>query len=73
MSDIFPSYANASLHEQCIYINENLTDYRRELFCKKKKDNMIIIAWTIDGKLFVKTTPDGTPMRIYSEEDLQDL
>ena len=76
VSDIFPSYANASLHEQRIYINENLTDYRRELFWKanqKKKDNMIISAWTIDGKLFVKTSPDGTPIRIYGEEDLEDL
>ena len=76
VSDIFPSYANASLQEQRIYINENLTDYRRELFWKanqKKKDNMIISAWTIDGKLFVKTLPDGAPIRIYGEEDLQDL
>lgn len=76
VSDIFPSYANASLQEQRIYINENLTDYRRELFWKanqKKKDNMIISAWTIDGKLFVKTSPDGAPIRIYGEEDLQDL
>ena len=76
VSDIFPSYANASLQEQRTYINENLTDYRRELFWKanqKKKDNMIISAWTIDGKLFVKTSPDGAPIRIYGEEDLQDL
>ena len=76
VSDIFPSYANASLQEQRIYINENLTEYRRNLWWKanqKKKNNMIISAWTIDGKLFVKTSPDGAPIRIYGEEDLEDL
>ncbi|XP_078355095.1 uncharacterized protein LOC144639688, partial [Oculina patagonica] len=76
VSDIFPDYRNASFQEQRIFINENLTDFRRELFWKankKKKDNMIISAWTIDGKLFVKTSPDGAPIRIYSEEDLEDL
>ena len=76
VSDIFPSYATASLQEQRIFINENLTDYRRKLFWKanqKKKDNMIISAWTIDGKIFVKTSPDGAPIRIHGEEDLEDL
>ena len=76
VSDIFPSYATASLQEQRIFINENLTDYRRKLFWKanqKKKDNMIISAWTIDGKLFVKTSPEGAPIRIHGEEDLEDL
>ncbi|XP_078383171.1 uncharacterized protein LOC144665747 [Oculina patagonica] len=76
VSDIFPDYRNASFQEQRIFINENLTDFRRELFWKankKKKDNMIISAWTIDGKLFVKTSPDGAPIRIYGEEDLEDL
>ena len=29
---------------------------------------MIISAWTIDGKLFVKTSPDGAPIRIYDED-----
>ena len=75
VTDIFSSNGNAS-PEQRIFINENLTDYRRELFWKankKKKDNMIISAWTIDGKLFVKTSPDGAPIRIYEEGDLENI
>ena len=34
VSDTFPSYANSSTQEQRIFINENLTDYRRKLFWK---------------------------------------
>ena len=39
-----------------IYINENLTSFRRELLKeanKKRKNNIISSAWTIDGKVFV--------------------
>ena len=31
-SDVFPSYSLASREDQRIFINENLTNYRRELF-----------------------------------------
>ena len=75
-SDVFPSYAFASREDQRIFINENLTNYQRELFWKAnkmKKDNMITSTWTMDGKIFVKTSPSGTPVRIYCEEDLDDL
>ena len=76
-SDIFPNHAFASREDQQrIFINENLTNYRRELFWKAnklKKDNMITSTWTMDGKIFVKTSPNGAPVRIYSEEDLDDL
>ena len=43
-SDVFPSYAFAYREDQRIFINENLTNYRRELFWKAnkmKRDNMI--------------------------------
>ena len=52
-SDVFPSYAFASREDQHIFINENLTNYRRELFWKAnkmKKDNMITSTWTMDEK-----------------------
>ena len=75
-SDVFPSYAFASREDQRIFINENLTNYRRELFWKAnkmKKDNMITSTRTMDGKIFVKTSLSGTPVRIYCVEDLDDL
>ena len=76
ISNVFPSYANATQEEQRIFINENLTDYRRELFLKAnnmKKDQIIISAWTMDGKLFMKTSPDGKPVRFYCERDSEEL
>ena len=75
-SDLFPSFAFASRDDQRISINENFTSHRREIFWKankKKKDNMITSTWKMDGKIFVKTSPNGAPVRIYCEEDLNDL
>jgi len=76
ISNVFPSYANATQEEQRIFINENLTDYRRELFLKAnnmKKNQIIISAWTMDGKLFMKTSPDGKPVRVYCDRDSEEL
>jgi len=30
-------------------------------------------VWTLDGKIFAKTSPDGFPIRIFSEEDFDNL
>ena len=75
-SDVFPSYVSVSREDERIFINENLTNYRKELFWKAnkmKKDNMITSTWTMDGKIFIKTSPNGAPVRIYCDEDLDDL
>ena len=59
-----------------IFINENLTSYRKDLLRKandKRRDGLIISAWSSDGKIFVKTSPEGVPVRIYAKEDLENL
>lgn len=38
-----------------------------------KKDGQLVSAWTIDGKVFVKTSPDGTPTRIFDDADFDEL
>ena len=56
-----------------VYINENLTRMRCELFAKvwrRKKSEKWHSAWTIDGKIFMKTSLTDQPVRIYSQEDL---
>ena len=79
LPDVFP---NASIATRVaagqgrIFINENLTTYRKDLLRKandKRKDGVVISAWLLDGKMFVKTSPSGTPIRIYEEEDLENL
>jgi len=59
-----------------IFINENLTTYRKDLLKRandKRKAGMVIIAWSLDGKVFVKTSPSGTPTKIYQKENLENL
>ena len=76
LADVFPSYANAAHSEDRIFVNESLTSFRRDHLGKAnalRKDGGIISVWTIDGKIFVQTSPDGTPVRIYCEDDLKQL
>ena len=76
VSSLFPGYATAAAAQGRIYINENLTEYRRGLLEKanqKRKDGLVKSVWTLDGKIFLKASPDGAPIRIYSNEDLDNL
>ncbi|KAL9963889.1 hypothetical protein ACROYT_G027444 [Oculina patagonica] len=59
-----------------VYINENLTRRRRDLFnkvWKAKKLNHWHSVWTVDGKVFFKISVDDAPERIYSLEDLDNF
>ena len=66
-SELFPNAsAPARVPSQRIFINENLTTIRRRLVKKatdKKNDGLLLGVWSIDGKVFVKTWPDGDPVR----------
>ena len=77
-SDLLPSasYAAVAGSTDRLFVNENLTSYRRGLVDsanRKRRDCYIISVWTMDGKVFVKTSPDGNPVRIFTEEDLDAL
>ena len=77
LSELFPNAsAAARVASERIFINENLTAFRRRLVkmaTDKKKDGLLLGVWTIDGKVFVKTSPDGSPIRINYESDLNNL
>ena len=66
-SELFPNAsAPARIASERIFINENQTTFRRRLVKKatdKKNDGLLLGVWTIDGKVFVKTWPDGNPVR----------
>ena len=66
-SELFPNAsAPARVPSERIFINENLTTIRRRLVKKatdKKNDGLLLGVWTIDGNVFVKTWPDGNPVR----------
>ena len=75
--DMFPGSSMAATAEsRGLFINENLTSYRKHIMKKAnnlKKDNLLQNVWTLDGKIFVKTSPEGSPIRIYCEDDLDNL
>ena len=59
-----------------VFINENLTAWRAELFKearKLKKKYRNGKTWTIDGKIFLKTDITAKVVRIDSHEDLKGL
>ena len=75
ISDVFPSYP-AYGQQRRIFINENLTAYRRRLVeaaNKQRRDGLLLSVWTLDGKVYVKTSPQGSPKRIFAEEDLNNV
>ena len=77
LSDLFPTASSAARVEgKKIFINENLTSYRKGLVKKaneKRRQGMLVSVWTLDGKVFVKTSPGGTPIRIFDHNDLECL
>lgn len=75
ISDLFPSATLATRGEATrIFLNENLTSYRRKIVNRAnemRRDGLLLSAWTLDGKIFVKTSPNGSPIRINELEDLE--
>jgi len=76
VSNFFPYYATAAAAQGRTYANENLTEYRRgslEKANQERKDGLVKSVWNLDGKIFLKASPDGAPIRIYSNGDLDNL
>ena len=75
INDLFPSYpSRPGIHR--IYLNENLTAYTKTILeeaNRRKRDGTLLSVWTLDGKIFGKTSPSGSPIKILSEEDLDNL
>lgn len=38
-----------------------------------RKDGMLSKVWSMDGKIYVKTSPEDAVQRIHSQEDLDNL
>ena len=77
MSDIFPSFSSVTqAAEAKIFIHENLTPYRKSVVAeanKRRRNGTLQNIWTLDGKIYVKTSPVGVPIRITSVEDLDSI
>ena len=38
-----------------------------------RKDGMLSCVWSMDGKIYIKTSPEGAAQRIHSLEELDNL
>lgn len=77
LSDLYPgsSYATSARSGR-IFLNENLTSYRRRIISRaneKRKNGELLSVWSLDGTIFVKTSPEGRPVKISEMEDLDHL
>ena len=77
IADLYPEASAATRVEgKKNFINENLTSFRQDLVKKaneKRVHGLLFSVWTLGGKIFVKTSPDGRPIRIYDHSDLDSL
>ena len=76
LSTIFPTYLGTSLADQRVFINENLTAYRSEMMklaIEKRREDKILSTWSLDGKIFIKTSPSGRPRQMFSIDDVKQL
>ena len=76
LSALFPNYSATGIAGQRIFINENLTRYRSDMMklaIEKRKDGKILSTWSLDGKIFIKTSPGGRPRQMFSIEQIKEL
>ena len=76
-SSLFPaSTAATRVASGKIYLFENLTSYRKKIVNRAnemRKDGSILSVWTMDGKIFIKTSPEGRAIKFSKLEDLDYL
>ena len=77
VSDIFPHCSSSTLVQaDRIFLNENLTSYRKKIINRAnemRRNEEVLSVWSMDGKIYVKTSPQGRPIKINELEDLDYL
>ena len=77
VSNIFPHCSSSTLVQaDRIFLNENLTSYRKKITSRANKirrNDELLSVWSMDGSIYVKTSPQGKPVRINELEDLDYL
>lgn len=77
VSNIFPHCSSSTLVQaDRIFLNENLTSYRKKIMSRAnemQRNDELLSVWSMDGSIYVKTSPQGKPVRINELEDLDYL
>ena len=77
VSNIFPHCSSSTLVQaERIFLNENLTSYKKKIMSRAnemRRNDELLSVWSMDGSIYVKTSPQGKPVRINELEDLDYL
>ena len=77
VSNIFPQFSSSILVQaDRIFLNENLTLHRKKIMNRAnemRRNDELLSVWSMDGSIYVKTSPQGKPVRINELEDLDYL
>ncbi len=60
--------------EENIYVNDHITEYRKELFYEARKlykAKLVCAAWTQRGNVLIRKNTDESPVQIFSHSDLE--
>ncbi len=67
---------NHSDHQNSIYVNDHLTEYRRNVFYATRqlvKNNTVFAAWTQQGNVLIRKNDGDPPIQIHSHEQLAEM
>ena len=76
LPNLFPGTHQSPQSKDRISIYENLTSYRKKIVNeanRMRRDGVLLKVWTMDGQIYVKTSPEGRPIRIMELDDLKSL
>ena len=75
LPNLFPGIHSPESKDR-ISIYQNLISYRKKIVneaIKMRRDGVLLKVWTMDGQIYVKTSPEGKPIRIMELDDLKPL
>ena len=78
VSNLFPSATAATrvAGDRILLYEVNPTSYRKKIVNRAnemRRDGLLLSVWTLDGKVYVRTSPEGRPIKISELEDLENL
>ena len=75
LPNLFPGSHSPESKDR-ISIYERLTSYRKKIVNEAntmRRNGELLKVWTMDGQIYIKTSPDGRPIRIRELDDLKSL
>ena len=72
VSNIFPRCSSSTLVQaDRVFLNENLTSNRKKIMNQAnemRRNDELLSVWSMNGLIYVKTSPQGKPVRVMNWE-----